>query len=99
MAEGDVRVVIRGLAKDAEDADKDIVRSVARITDDPAGIEDGNVARVLDGDAKAADAFKAPGEKGTGPRAVPNAGVRTMPARPTHPRGLAAIPRRPSNQG
>jgi hypothetical protein len=94
VADGEVSAVFKGLAEDAEQVAVDVVTSMARIADDTASIEEGNLAHVLGADVKAAGEFEALGGKDVGLRGVPS-DVRTKPSRPfdpsARPRGTPTV--------
>lgn len=62
MSGGELGAVFKGLAEDAGEAGGEIAQSIAKITDETADIEDGNVARTLTADANAARAANAIGK-------------------------------------
>lgn len=67
MAEGgELEAVIKGLAKDADQAAGDIAESVAKFAEKTADIEEANVSRIVETDAKAADRIAEAG-RGGGP--------------------------------
>lgn len=65
MAEGELGAVFKGLAKDAADAAETISESVAKVSEQAADLEEANLARIFETDAKAADDLAAIGRKGT----------------------------------
>lgn len=71
MAGGELSAVFKGLAGDAEQAGGDIARSVARMTEQTADIEEANVARTLDAEAGNAKAFTDIHENGAVPHDAP----------------------------
>ncbi|HEX3786677.1 MAG TPA: hypothetical protein VHW44_02345 [Pseudonocardiaceae bacterium] len=61
MADGELGAVFKGLAEDADDAGGKIANSAARIAEDAADKEDGNLADTLADDAQSADKITAAG--------------------------------------
>jgi hypothetical protein len=83
MAEGELGAVFRALAKDAADAAEKAAKSIAKVTEQTADIEERNVAEIIEADARAADRITAAGKKGTSEAA--GAGTRPVPAGPPWP--------------
>jgi hypothetical protein len=83
MANGELGAVFRALAKDAAEAAEKAAKSLAKVTEQTADIEERNVAAILEADAKAADRITTAGKKGT-PEAA-GAGTRPVPAGPPWP--------------
>lgn len=63
MADGELAAVFKGLAKDAAEAAGKITESVAKLSEQTADIEESNVAKLLDLDAKSADDIASVGKK------------------------------------
>jgi hypothetical protein len=66
MAGGELSSVFKGLANDAAQAGGDIAKSVARMTEQTASIEEANVARTLETEAGNVKALNDIADNGTG---------------------------------
>jgi hypothetical protein len=60
---GELAAVFRALARDVAQAGRRVAASIARLADKTADIEEGNLARLLETDSKAADNMTAAGKK------------------------------------
>jgi hypothetical protein len=83
MADGELGAVFRALAKDAAEAAETASKSIAKVTEQTADIEERNLSEILEADAKAADRITAAGNEGTSEAA--GAGTRPVPAGPPWP--------------